>query len=86
MIHSSPAVYTDEARRAHFSGTVLVFLQIDENGNPSHVRVAKGVGLGLDEKAVEAVRQFKFKPATQDGKPVVVNLYVYVNFQINQIN
>jgi protein TonB len=42
----------------------------------------RGVGMGLDEKAVEAVRQYKFKPATRDGKPVKVDLYVDVNFNI----
>jgi hypothetical protein len=42
----------------------------------------RGVGMGLDEKAVEAVRQYKFKPALQNGKPVPVDLYIDVNFQI----
>jgi protein TonB len=46
------------------------------------VRVVRGVGMGLDEKAVEAVRQYKFKPAMQNGKPVPVDLYIDVNFQI----
>ena len=55
---------------------------VDENGNPSHVKVVRGVGMGLDEKAIEAVRQYKFKPAMQNGKPVKVDLYVDVNFQI----
>ena len=83
LVYSPPPVYSIEARQAHFSGTVLVFLQIDVNGNPSHIRVVKGVGMGLDEKAVNAVRQYKFKPAMQDGKPVVFDLNVNVNFQIN---
>jgi len=46
------------------------------------VHVVRGVGMGLDEKAVGAVRQYKFKPATKDGKPVKVELTVDVNFQI----
>jgi protein TonB len=74
--------FSEEARKAKFSGNVQVYLWVDENGNPSHVRVVRGVGMGLDEKAVEAVRQYKFKPATKDGKPVKVDLYIDVNFQI----
>ena len=74
--------FSEEARKAKFSGNVEVYLWVDENGNPSHVKVVRGVGMGLDEKAIEAVRQYKFKPALQNGKPVKVDLYVDVNFQI----
>jgi protein TonB len=74
--------FSEEARKAKFSGNVQVYLIVDEQGNPSHVKVVRGVGMGLDEKAVEAVRQYKFKPAMQNGKPVKVDLYVEVNFQI----
>jgi len=74
--------FSEEARKAKFSGNVQVYLYVDEQGNPSHVRVVRGVGMGLDEKAVEAVRQYKFKPAMQNGKPVKVDLYIDVNFQI----
>ena len=74
--------FSEEARKAKFSGNVEVYLWVDEQGNPSHIRVARGVGMGLDEKAVEAVRQYKFKPAMQNGKPVKVDLYIDVNFQI----
>ena len=74
--------FSEEARKAKFSGNVQVALVVDERGLPSHVRVERGVGMGLDEKAVEAVRQYKFKPATKDGKPVPVEIWVEVNFQI----
>jgi protein TonB len=74
--------FSEEARKAKFSGDVQVYLWVDEKGNPSHVRVIRGVGMGLDEKAVEAVRQYKFKPAMRDGKPVKVDLYVNVDFHI----
>ena len=74
--------FSEEARKAKFSGNVEVYLWIDENGNPTHVKVVRGVGMGLDERAVEAVRRYKFKPALQNGKPVKVDLYVDVNFQI----
>jgi protein TonB len=74
--------FSEEARKARFSGNVQVYLWVDEQGNPSHVRVIRGVGMGLDEKAVEAVRQYRFKPATMNGKPVKVDLYVDVYFNI----
>jgi protein TonB len=82
VLYSVDPEFSEEARKAKFSGNVLVDLIVDENGMPSHVRVARGVGMGLDEKAVEAVRQYKFKPATKDGKPVKVELSIDVNFQI----
>jgi len=82
VLHQVEPEFSEEARKAKFSGNVEVYLWVDEQGNPSHVRVARGVGMGLDEKAVEAVRQYKFKPAMQNGKPVKVDLYIDVNFQI----
>ena len=74
--------FTEEARRAKASGKVVVYLQVNQEGSPMHVRVLRGLGLGLDEKAVEAVRQYRFKPAMKDGHPVVVEMNVEVNFQI----
>jgi len=82
VISSIDPEFSEEARKAKFSGNVEVYLWVDEHGNPSHVRVVRGVGMGLDEKAVEAVRQYRFKPAMQNGKPVKVDLYIDVNFTI----
>ena len=82
VLYESPAEYSEEARKAKFSGDVEVYLWVDEKGSPSHIRVVRGAGLGLDEKAMEAVRQYRFKPAMKDGKPVRVDLYIDVNFQI----
>jgi periplasmic protein TonB len=82
LIHEVDPQFSEEARKAKFSGNVLVSLIVDEQGNPSHVRVARGVGMGLDEKALEAVREYRFKPAMQNGKPVKVEMNVEVNFQI----
>jgi len=81
LIHSVDPEFSEEARRAKFSGNVQVYLWVDEKGNPKHVRVMRSVGKGLDEKAVEAIRQYKFKPATLDGKQVTVDMYIDVNFQ-----
>jgi protein TonB len=82
VLYQPEAEFSEEARKAKFSGNVLVYLWIDTDGKPSHVRVVRPIGMGLDEKAVEAVRQYKFKPAMKDGKPVLVFMYVEVNFTI----
>jgi protein TonB len=74
--------FSEEARKAKFSGNVVVSLIVGADGKPRNVHVLRGVGMGLDEKAVEAVQQYRFKPATQNGKPVSVYLNVEVNFQI----
>lgn len=82
LIFSVEPEFSEEARKAKVAGNVLVNLWVDTNGLPSHVHVIRGVGMGLDEKAVEAVRQYKFKPAMENGRPVLVELNVEVNFQI----
>jgi protein TonB len=74
--------FSDEARRAKLSGNVLVNLWVDQSGRATHVRVLQGLGMGLDEKAIDAVRQFRFKPAMENGKPVTVELNIEVGFHI----
>ena len=82
LVRTVDPEFSKAARDAKFSGDVEVYLWVDEDGNPQHVKVVRGVGMGLDEKAVEAIRQYKFKPATLNGKPVTVDLYIEVRFQI----
>jgi TonB family protein len=82
LISAVEPSYTPEARKAKTSGRVLVNLQVDTDGNPSHVRVLHGIGGGLDEKAIEAVRKYKFKPAMEDDQPVPVQLNLEVEFKI----
>jgi protein TonB len=82
VLVSADPEFSEEARKAKFSGNVLVYFIVDATGNPTHVRVARGVGMGLDEKAVDAVRQYRFKPGMKDGKPVAVEMAIEVNFQI----
>ena len=74
--------YTAEARRARRAGTVSISLVVDEAGNPQNPKVVRSLGLGLDEKAIEAVQKWKFKPGTKDGKPVPVIVSVEVNFRL----
>ncbi|MGP8184885.1 MAG: energy transducer TonB [Terracidiphilus sp.] len=83
VIHSVDPEFSDEARRAKYQGICLVSLIVDAQGNPQNVHVARALGMGLDEKAIEAVRQYKFKPAMKDGKtPVAVVVTVEVDFRI----
>ena len=74
--------FSEEARKAKVAGNVLVTLIVDTSGHPQRVRVLRGIGMGLDEKAIEAVKQYRFKPAMEGGKPVPVEVNVDVNFQI----
>jgi protein TonB len=55
---------------------------VDAQGHPRNIHVARSLGLGLDEKAVEAVRKWKFEPGTKDGQPVAVQVNVEVNFRL----
>jgi periplasmic protein TonB len=72
---------TEAAHKAKVSGSVLVIIYVATRGDPSHIRVNRGLGKGLDQKAVEAVHQYKFKPAMKDGKPVLVEIGLEVKFQ-----
>jgi len=74
--------YSEEARKAKYSGTVVLYIQVDESGHATNMRVVKGIGLGLDEKALEAVNKWRFKPGLKDGKPVVVEAHIEVNFRL----
>jgi TonB family protein len=74
--------YSEEARKAKYQGTVVLWLIVDSNGKPRDVKVARSLGMGLDQKAIEAVRLWKFRPAMKDGTPVAVQINVEVNFHL----
>ena len=74
--------YSEEARKAKYQGTVLLSIEVSPNGLASNIKVVRSLGLGLDEKAIEAVRQWKFKPGYKDGKPVTVAATIEVNFRL----
>lgn len=82
VTHMVEPEFSEEARRAKYPGDVIVSLIVDANGMPQNVHVLHGVGMGLDEKAVEAVKEYRFKPALEDGKPVAVYMNVDVGFHI----
>jgi protein TonB len=74
--------YTEEAKTAKVSGSVLLSLVVDENGDAQEIQVARSLDQGLDQKAVDAVRQWRFSPATENGKPVAVAVKIEVNFRL----
>ena len=74
--------YSEDARKAKLQGTVVLHIVIDARGRATNIRVAHSLGLGLDEKAVEAVSRWRFSPARQNGRPVPQPAIVEVNFRL----
>jgi len=81
-IYSPDPEYSEEARKAKYQGTCTLSLIVGPDGKPRDIHVARSLGLGLDEKAIEAVNQWKFEPAQKDGKPVSVAINVEVTFRL----
>jgi len=74
--------YTEEARRAQIEGAVRLSVVLNANGTVSDIRVARGLGYGLDEKAIEAARQLRFVPAQKDGHAVSVRVFIEFKFSL----
>lgn len=74
--------YTPEARAARLEGAVILRIVIDTDGKPRDARIMRGLGLGLDEKAVAAVGAWQFQPATKEGKPIASEAQIEVNFRL----
>jgi TonB family protein len=82
IVRSVNAEFSDDARRNRIQGIVLVSLLVNEEGIPIDLSVTKGMGHGLDEKALEAVSQYRFRPAMRDGVPIESRITVEVNFRL----
>jgi TonB family protein len=74
--------YSEEARKAKYQGTCVLWLIVGADGRPRDVRVSRALGMGLDEKAIQAVRLWKFEPAMKDGHAVAVQMNVEVSFRL----
>ena len=74
--------YSEEARAAKYMGTVVLQIVVDVDGKAKDIEVVNGLGLGLDEQAVAAIKQWKFNPAQRDGGPIPVLATIEVNFKL----
>jgi periplasmic protein TonB len=81
-IYDPDPEYSEEARHARFQGKVLLWVVVGPDGRPRDIRVQRSVGMGLDEKAIEAVRQWRFEPSMKDGHPVAVQVNIEVSFRL----
>jgi periplasmic protein TonB len=81
-IYAPEPEYSEEARKVKQMGVVVLRLVVGSDGNPRDIQVVRALGLGLDEKAIEAVRKWRFEPARKDGKPVAVAVNIEVNFHL----
>ena len=82
VLYQPDPEYSEEARKAKYEGTVVLGLIVGPDGRPHDIRVSRSLGLGLDEKAVEAVRLWKFEPARKNGQAVSVQINVEVEFRL----
>lgn len=85
-VYTPDPEYSEEARKANCGGEVVLWLIVGADGKTHDVKIARPFGLGLDEKAVEAVRQWKFEPGRKDGQPVATQVNVEVNFRLSKMN
>jgi TonB family protein len=74
--------FSEEARKNKWMGVVLLRVVVGTDGKPHDISVQRSLGMGLDEKAVEAARLWRFDPGTKDGKPVPVEVMLEVNFHL----
>jgi protein TonB len=81
-IYDPDPEYSEEARKVHHQGTVTLALIVDTQGHAHDIRVMRSLGMGLDEKAVEAVRKWRFQPGTKDGQAVATQVDIEVNFRL----
>ena len=82
LIYKVDPEYTEEARKAKYQGTVLVYVKVTPDGRPTDLKVLRSLGMGLDEKALECVAKWRFEPGTKDGQAVTVEAQIEVNFRL----
>jgi TonB family protein len=82
LLYKVEPEFSEDARKAKHQGLVVLSIVVDASGNVRNIRVLQQLGLGLDEKAIEAVSRWRFQPGLFDGKPVATEATVQVNFQL----
>jgi len=83
LVFAPDPQYSEKARQAKYQGVCVISLMVDAQGKPKRVQVVRHLGMGLDKKAVEAVKRYRFEPAMRFGKPVAVAVNIEVNFRLN---
>ncbi len=81
-IYSPDPEYSDEARKARYQGTVVLWIIVGPDGSTRDIRVRRSLGMGLDEKAIASVRTWKFEPARRNGVPVAVEVNIEITFRL----
>ncbi|MGC8550751.1 MAG: energy transducer TonB [Acidobacteriaceae bacterium] len=81
-IYAPEPEFSDEARRAKYQGVVDLQIIVTKQGLPADIKIVRHLGMGLDEKAIEAVRKYRFRPAMYHGHPVAVRMIVEVDFHL----
>jgi protein TonB len=74
--------FSEEARKAKYQGTCVLALVVDANGHPTNIRISQSLGMGLDEKAIEAAKKYRFEPGMKDGHAVAVEIALEVDFRL----
>ena len=82
VIYSPDPVFSEEARKAKFQGTVVLWLIVGVDGRTRDIRIQRSLGMGLDENAIDAIRRWRFEPGRKGGVPVAVQVNIEVNFQL----
>ena len=82
VIYNPEPAFSEEARKSKTQGIVLLMIVVGKDGKPYNIRVRQSLGMGLDEKAIEAVGRWRFRPATLNGQPVATQIAVEVNFRL----
>ena len=82
LIYKVEPEFSEEARKAKFQGMVVLSVEVDASGRPAHLVVVSSPGLGLDQKALDAVAQWRFRPAYRDGRPLTTTARIEVNFHL----
>jgi TonB family protein len=82
LVFKVEPAYSEEARVAKFQGTSVLSVEIGPDGIARNTRIVRWLGLGLDEKAIEAISRWRFKPGMKDGQPVTVSATIEVNFRL----
>jgi TonB family protein len=82
ILYAPDPEFSEEARKAKYQGTVVLWIVVGTDGRPRDIRVQRSLGMGLDEKAIESIRQWRFEPGRKDGIAVAVQVNIEVNFRL----